>query len=48
MRDCVLQFSAPKGNDHRDHSDWLANIHIDINLRNEIQVYFRWDDEPLE
>lgn len=48
MRDWVLQFSAPKGNDHRDHSDWLANIHVDVGFRNETQAYFRWGDEPLE
>lgn len=48
MREWVLEFSAPKGNDHRDHSDWLVNVHVDVGLSNETQAYFRWGDEPLE
>ena len=48
MRDWVLQFSAPKGNDYRYHSDWLANVHVDVGLSNETQACFRWGDEPLD
>ena len=48
MREWVLEFSTPKGKDHRDHSDWLANVHVDIGLSNESQAYFRWGDEALE
>ncbi len=47
MREWVLEFSAPKGKDHRDHSDWLANVHVDVGLSNETEAYFRWGDEPL-
>jgi hypothetical protein len=42
MREWVLDFDAPEGNDHQDHHDW----------RGEIQIlgghsgYFRWGDEP--
>jgi hypothetical protein len=48
MRQWVLEFNAPKGRDHRDHSDWLANIHIYRELSSETQAYFRWGDEPLD
>jgi hypothetical protein len=47
IRDWVLEFAAPKGRDHRDHSDWLANIVVDRGLSNETQAYFRWGDEPV-
>lgn len=47
VRDWVLEFAAPKGRDHRDHSDWLANIVVDRGLSNETQAYFRWGDEPV-
>jgi hypothetical protein len=46
MRDWVLEFEAPKGNDHRDHSDWLANVVVDRKVSNETEAYFRWGDEP--
>jgi hypothetical protein len=47
VRDWVLEFAAPKGVDHRDHDDWMANIHVDADLSRETQAYFRWGDEPL-
>jgi hypothetical protein len=47
MREWVLEFSAPMGRNHQDHSDWLANIHIYRKLGGETQAYFRWGDEPL-
>ena len=45
MREWVLEFAAPLGNDHRDHQDWRADIHVDKGT--EQQGYFRWGDEPL-
>jgi len=42
-----VEFAAPKGRDHRDHSDWLANIVVDRRLSRETQGYFRWGDEPV-
>jgi len=47
MRDWVLEFSAPLGRDHRDHSDWLANIAVDRKMSKETQAYFRWGDEAV-
>jgi hypothetical protein len=46
VREWVLEFSSPKGRDHRDHQDWLANIAVDRKLSKETQAYFRWGDEP--
>jgi hypothetical protein len=45
MRQWVLEFAAPKGYDHRDHRDWLA----DLRIANEAAGagYFRWGDEPI-
>ncbi len=47
VRDWVLEFGAPKGRDHRDHNDWMANIHVYDRHSREEQAYFRWGDEPL-
>ena len=47
VRDWVLEFGAPLGRDHRDHHDWMANIHVDRGLPTEEQAYFRWGDEPV-
>lgn len=47
MRDWVLEFDAPRGDTHRDHADWMANIHVYRTLSGESQGYFRWGDEPI-
>jgi len=44
MRTWVLDFTAPLGNDHRDHRDWRADVRI---YEDEREGYFRWGDEPL-
>jgi hypothetical protein len=44
MRTWVLDFTAPLGNDHRDHRDWRADIRI---YPDEREGYFRWGDEPI-
>ncbi len=45
MRQWVLEFAAPKGNDHRDHADWRADLRI-REVRGD--GYFRWGDEPID
>lgn len=45
MRQWVLEFAAPKGENHRDHKDWLADLRIREDLGDG---YFRWGDEPLD
>lgn len=45
MRQWVLEFSAPKGNDHRDHTDWRADLRIS---ESRGDGYFRWGDEPID
>jgi len=44
MRDWVLAFTAPLGNDHRDHPDWRADLQL---YPGENAGYFRWGDEPM-
>ena len=44
VRDWVLSFAAPRGNTHRDHSDWLADLQL---YPGEQAGYFRWGDEPV-
>lgn len=45
LRQWALEFGAPKGNDHRDHTDWRA----DLRVREATgDGYFRWGDEPLD
>lgn len=46
MRDWVLDFDAPLGNDHRDHFTWRADLRI-FDEEPEITGYFRWGDEPV-
>lgn len=46
MRDWVLSFAAPRGNDHRDHRDWRADLHLFPDPMWERRGYFRWGDEP--
>jgi len=43
MRDWVLAFAAPLGNDHRDHKLWRCDLRL---YRDERTGYFRWGDEP--
>jgi len=45
MRDWVLDFTAPLGNDHRDHRSWRADLRLYPALPTEHQGYFRWGDE---
>jgi hypothetical protein len=46
MRDWVLDFSAPLGNDHRDHRNWRADLRLYPADTVEREGYFRWGDEP--
>ena len=46
MRDWVLDFAAPLGNNHRDHSNWRADLRLYPSTGTEHQGYFRWGDEP--
>lgn len=46
MRDWVLDFDAPLGNDHRDHFTWRADLRI-FDETPERTGYFRWGDEPV-
>jgi hypothetical protein len=46
MRDWVLDFPAPLGNDHRDHRYWRADLHLYPSRPVEHEGYFRWGDEP--
>ena len=46
MRDWVLDFVAPLGNDHRDHSSWRADLRLYPEPTGERRGYFRWGDEP--
>ena len=43
MREWVLAFAAPLGNDHRDHSPWRCDLRL---YSDERSGYFRWGDEP--
>jgi hypothetical protein len=43
MRDWVLAFAAPRGNDHRDHNSWRSDLRL---YPDERSGYFRWGDEP--
>jgi hypothetical protein len=43
MREWVLDFTAPKGDDHRDHKPWRAGLRVLPGATN--QAYFRWGDE---
>ena len=43
MRDWVLAFAAPLGNDHRDHHLWRCDLRL---YPDEKTGYFRWGDEP--
>jgi hypothetical protein len=45
VRDWVLDFDAPLGNDHRDHKNWRADLRIFVGQPSEEQGYFRWGDE---
>ena len=44
MREWVLDFAAPLGNTHRDHSSWRCDLRL---YPGERVGYFRWGDEPL-
>lgn len=44
MKEWVLDFDAPQGDDHRDHHDWRGEIHIE----GQREGYFRWGDEPVD
>jgi hypothetical protein len=43
MREWVLAFTAPRGDAHRDHADWRADLPL---YPGEDAGYFRWGDEP--
>jgi hypothetical protein len=43
MREWVLAFAAPRGNDHRDHRSWRCDLRL---YPHEQAGYFRWGDEP--
>jgi hypothetical protein len=47
IRDWVLDFGAPLGNDHRDHRNWRADLRILPDDPEERTGYFRWGDEPV-
>ncbi len=47
MRDWVLDFAAPLGNDHRDHDTWRADLRVFADDPAETTGYFRWGDEPV-
>jgi hypothetical protein len=44
MREWVLDFAAPLGDTHRDHSSWRCDLRL---YPGERIGYFRWGDEPL-
>jgi hypothetical protein len=44
MREWVLSFAAPRGNDHRYHASWRADLRL---YPGEQAGYFRWGDEPV-
>lgn len=46
IRDWVLDFAAPAGNDHRDHNLWRADLRLYPDPGGERLGYFRWGDEP--
>lgn len=48
MRDWVLAFDAPLGNDHRDHGTWRSDLRVYADDPDERTGYFRWGDEPVE
>ena len=45
LRNWVLEFDAPEGNDHRDHFDWRGAIEY-IGERPYSRGYFRWGEVP--
>lgn len=47
MRQWVLDFAAPLGDDHRDHKDWRADLRIYTDGGLEREGYFRWGDEAV-
>lgn len=47
MRSWVLDFAAPLGRDHRDHTLWRADLRVFTDPPDEETTgYFRWGDEP--
>jgi hypothetical protein len=44
LRQWTLEFRAPKGDDHRDHVDWRADLRVN---ESRGDGYFRWGDEPV-
>ena len=46
VREWVLDFAAPLGNDHRDHNLWRADLRLYPDPAGERLGYFRWGDEP--
>jgi hypothetical protein len=45
LRQWVLEFAAPEGNDHRDHKNWRADLRV---REATSDGYFRWGDEPID
>jgi hypothetical protein len=43
VREWVMAFAAPLGNDHRDHKLWRCDLRL---YPDERAGYFRWGDEP--
>ncbi len=46
MREWVLSFAAPLGNNHRSHKNWRADLRLYQDANFERNGYFRWGDEP--
>lgn len=47
IREWVLDFAAPRGRDHRDHTDWRADLRPLSDDPDETAGYFRWGDEEI-
>jgi hypothetical protein len=45
VREWVLEFEGPMGNDHRDHEDWRGVIEFE---EGDSTGYFRWGDEDKD
>lgn len=47
LREWVLDFAAPLGNDHRHHKHWRSDVRVMRGDPEERTGYFRWGDEPV-
>jgi hypothetical protein len=48
MKEWVLSFDSPSGNDHRDHNKWRCAIDFRDETDEVAKAYFRWGDESPE